>query len=297
MAGNGERSIPLPVLDKVGSYWIGVDYGDEGDCAAAVLVQRSETGLVVVDQVVGTEGDVQAKMYEWEKTHSLCGIYSGKDFTDLHAAVREALSPPPMPPLIDRPPAPSREPTPATTPILFDAFTVVIDTETTGFPGQDWARVVELGVVLLDPYGHEVACMSTLVRPDILDERADQALAVNGVTRAMLEHAPPESGAKALFEALLNRARGPIIVTAFNVAFDAPMMARTGIRCTSDEPAYVASHGPGPWWSWGHCIMLAAHDHMRARGVTIADRKGRKKNSVSLADACTHFGVTNAPIL
>ncbi|HLD90214.1 MAG TPA: 3'-5' exonuclease [Patescibacteria group bacterium] len=277
MAGNGERSVVLPALDKVGAYGIGADYGDEGDYAAAVLVQRVKDGLMVVDQVTGTEGEVEVKVNEWAKTHSL-------------AVVRDALNQP-LPPLIDRPPASSREPAPATAPVLFDAFTVVVDTETTGFPGQDWARVVELGAVLLDFYGHEVACMSTLVRPDILDERADQALAVNGITRAMLEHAPPESGAKVLFESLLRRAAGPIIVTAFSVAFDAPMMVRTGIRCSSTDPAYIAAHGTALWWSWGHCIMLAAHDHMRARSVTIADRKGRAKNSVSLAAACTHFGV------
>ena len=47
---------------------------------------------------------------------------------------------------------------------------VVLDTETSGFQGQAWARILEVGAVLLDLDGVEVDTFASLVRPDVLDE-------------------------------------------------------------------------------------------------------------------------------
>lgn len=127
---------------------------------------------------------------------------------------------------------------------LLSAPLVVLDTETTGFPSKDWSRVIELGAVLLDVDGKEVSSWSSLVKPDVLDERADGALAVNHITREMLDGHPDTGSAAMSFLAWLS-SHGLPKVTAFNVGFDRPMLEKMGLQV-----------------EWGPCVMLAAHKVM-----------------------------------
>jgi DNA polymerase III epsilon subunit-like protein len=119
---------------------------------------------------------------------------------------------------------------------MFKSPIVVIDTETTGFLGHDWARVIELGAVLIDTDGQEVGCFESLVRPDILDERAAGALAVNHIDPASLADAPTTAEVTALFREWC----GDNWTTAYNVGFDRSFIERMGIYDLR----------------WATCIML-----------------------------------------
>ena len=66
---------------------------------------------------------------------------------------------------------------------LFRRSLVVLDTETTGFPAQDWAQVIELAGVMLDEEGEEIGAFERLIfcKPP---PAADKALSINGITQA-----------------------------------------------------------------------------------------------------------------
>lgn len=160
---------------------------------------------------------------------------------------------------------------------LFNFPLVVLDTETTGFPEQAWSRVVEVAAVRLDVYGQEESTFAELVRPEIHDYRAAGAEGVHGLTRKALADArlAGEVGAD-LFD-WLDGAK----CTAFNVAFDAPMLARMGVEIL-----------------WGPCVMLRAMEVMGPAGVLRpADPRhprfveGRPWLWPSLKDAAAFFGV------
>lgn len=155
---------------------------------------------------------------------------------------------------------------------LFRSPIVVLDTETTGFPGQAWSRVIELGAVLLDTDGTEVDAFGSLVLPDILDERAARALEINRITVEMLRGQPAAWSVAASFRGWL-ASREARWVAAYNIAFDRPMVERMGMTSLQ----------------WASCIMLRSMDMMGQACPTFDD--GRRKWP-SLAAAAAHFGVT-----
>lgn len=125
---------------------------------------------------------------------------------------------------------------------------VVLDTETTGLPSAPWARVVELAAVLLDPQGREVDTFATLVRPDVLDDRALPASRIHGITAEMLADAPHTGQVVADFRAWIG---ADIPVTAFNAAFDRPMVERMGLTDLR----------------WARCVMLRSMELMGPAGA------------------------------
>lgn len=146
--------------------------------------------------------------------------------------------------------------------MIFRSPLVVLDTETTGLPRDKWAAVIEIGAVLLDTDGTEVDHWTTLIRPDVLDERAAPALAVNHIDPADLIGQPSTVSALASWRGWLSQ-HGDPWVTAFNVGFDRPMLERSG--WTYDR--------------WASCVMLRS---MPVMGVSRWPR---------LAAAAEHFGV------
>lgn len=117
----------------------------------------------------------------------------------------------------------------------------VLDTETTGLPGSEWARVVEVGAVIYDVDGTEISTFSSLVRPSILDERARPALEVNRLTVDEILAAPAEQEVVPAF-LHWHHEHGAPWVSAYNVPFDQDFMSRLlGER----RDALV----------WGRCIM------------------------------------------
>lgn len=162
-------------------------------------------------------------------------------------------------------------------PDLFKSPILVVDTETTGFPRDEWSRVVEIGAVVLDVKGYAQESWSTLVKPDLFDERASGAVAVHGITRETVE-------AEGLTTSLALEAFGHLVsywfdpgtafCTSFNVAFDRPMIARMG-------PADVR---------WAPCIMERAMSVMGPAGALPALSDGKWKWP-RLSEAADFFGV------
>jgi len=153
---------------------------------------------------------------------------------------------------------------------LFRSPIIVLDTETTGFPRQPWARVIELAAVLIGRDGREVDSWASLILPDILDDRASGALAINQITREMLSGQPSAFGAAASFRGWMGAARP--YVTSFNVAFDRTMCERTGLTSLR----------------WASCIMERA---MVAMGDACPKFEDGRPKWPKLSDAAAHFGV------
>lgn len=136
----------------------------------------------------------------------------------------------------------------------------VIDVETTGLPRDEWARVAEIGAVAYDwATDAEVGQFHSYILPDVLDERADRALAYCGLSVEKLLDAPASAAVADALEAWLvdNNVQR---CYAYNRVFDEAMLLRSGFT-------------PLPW---GPCLMTAAR---RASGVA----------NLSLAKACEHF--------
>lgn len=104
---------------------------------------------------------------------------------------------------------------------------LIFDTETTGFIQRDkepshpdQPDLVQLAALLFDDTGHEVAALSTLVRPD--RKITDGAFKAHGISQAKASQLGV--GAKealTVFEGLLNNAS---VIVAHNLEFDAKVM-------------------------------------------------------------------------
>jgi DNA polymerase III epsilon subunit-like protein len=112
------------------------------------------------------------------------------------------------------------------------ATLVIIDTETNGFPGMPWSRVVQLGAVALDEAMEEVAAFTIQVLPGLLETRhpaARKAFQVTGIDPAALQRSGvPERTAARLF-CLWHIAIGEPDCTAWKTRFDRPMIERMGL--------------------------------------------------------------------
>ncbi len=160
----------------------------------------------------------------------------------------------------------------------------ILDTETTGFPEQPWSRVVEVAAVILDADGSEGFAADFWARPEIHDARAAGAERIHGLTREALADAPLAGDVVAT----LNRVGvGGLLLTdtrctAFNLAFDRPMLERMGFAPRE----------------WAPCIMLAAYDIMGPAGALVDCDRGHPRYDEyrpwlwpSLASAADFFGV------
>lgn len=157
---------------------------------------------------------------------------------------------------------------------LFKSPLLILDTETTGFPGQHWSRVVEIAAVLLDTDGTEIGRFESLILPDILDERAAGALAVNHITPEMLADAPPTEEVAARFVGWWKTCGSPW-ATAFNVGFDRPMCERMTLDLR-----------------WASCIMKRSMEVMGPLGVLRPGKFGKQWLWPKLSFAAEHFGVS-----
>lgn len=159
-------------------------------------------------------------------------------------------------------------------PILFQRCVCVLDTETTGFADRDWSRVIELAGVILDIHGDEIAAWESLVLPDILDERAAGALAVNHIDPDQVRAiGMPTAEAVAAFAAFLAE-HECAWVTSFNAAFDRPMVERMGLSL-----------------AWAPCVMEDACEIMGPLGLLRPAKYGRKWLWPKLSHAAEHFAV------
>ncbi|WP_460363961.1 3'-5' exonuclease, partial [Actinocorallia lasiicapitis] len=109
----------------------------------------------------------------------------------------------------------------------------VVDVETTGLDPGRHDRVVEIGVVQLDPAGRETGSWGSLVNPgrDLGPQR------IHRIVAADVRHAPAFAELAGTVADLL---RGRI-VAAHNLAFDAAFLAAEFRRAGTDVPLDPAS--------------------------------------------------------
>lgn len=161
---------------------------------------------------------------------------------------------------------------------------IILDTETTGiYPRDEWAEVVELAAVMLDSGLTEVSHFTSLVKPKVLDERCDGALAVNHITREMLADAPGARDVAVAFAAWAKPWRDRVkAVQSYNIDFDRPMVERMGLRGVP----------------WGECVMKGAMEPMAEAGLLKKKTYPKEHEGITgvylfpkLSMCCEHFEV------
>jgi DNA polymerase III epsilon subunit-like protein len=156
---------------------------------------------------------------------------------------------------------------------------VVLDTETTGiYNKHSYARIWDLAAVLLDVNGVVVDSFEQVILPKVLDDRAEEALKIGGVTQDWIrENGIPEDEAALLWFKWLDR-YPEAKCTAFNIQFDRPMLNRcgfdSGIR-------------------WGPCLMRLAQAEMGEAGALPQWENGEYKFP-KLSEAATYYAVEQA---
>ncbi len=136
---------------------------------------------------------------------------------------------------------------------------LIVDTETTGLL-EDWARIVEIAAVAVNSEGRAVGAFTSMVRPDLLDHRADAGLAINHITRDVIEAAPSTAEVAEALHAWLRRLNLPgIKTTAYNAPFDRTHCARAGFQLPP----------------WDTCIMQAARKHFDVKSLKLRDAAER----------------------
>jgi DNA polymerase III epsilon subunit-like protein len=123
----------------------------------------------------------------------------------------------------------------------------IVDTETTGVPSAEWARVVEIGAVALDASLQEIGSFASLCMPDVFDHRADRALAYNNIAFEDVVQAPSIAGVRHDLYAWMST-HDVTEVWAYNRVFDEGMLQRSHV------------HLP-----WAGCVMRLARLHMPKR--------------------------------
>lgn len=127
------------------------------------------------------------------------------------------------------------------------AHLLLLDTETTGLTEHEWARVVEIGAVVVHPDGTLGATWSSLVCPDVLDERANEALAINHIPVEDIRAADPADVVVPRFLAWVNEQPAPLRMMSWRADFDEEMLARSGchvdLGCLMFEAAQALTRG------------------------------------------------------
>lgn len=156
---------------------------------------------------------------------------------------------------------------------LFRRPLLIVDTETTGFLNNPNAQPWEIGAVLLDEEGAEVATFSEMGRPEVLDASMKTALDIGGVRAEDLLDLPPMREIASRFIAWIPDVGASM--TAFNVAFDRPMLNRLGI----DHEF------------WAPCIMERAKKEMGAAGALPWFNKYGDYKMPKLSEAAAFYSV------
>lgn len=133
--------------------------------------------------------------------------------------------------------------------MIFSRPLIVLDTETTGLPKDPDAQPWEIAAVLYDVDGIEQGAFSAMGCPAIFREPMRRIIALGGVDPKMVLGSDPLAFGIADFRSWL--ALSPDArCTAFNVAFDRPMLQRVGVEVEA----------------WAPCIMERAKKQMGAAG-------------------------------
>lgn len=160
---------------------------------------------------------------------------------------------------------------------LFTRPLLIIDTETTGFLDDSETQPWEIGAVLLSPSGEELSTFSAVGCPAVLDDRMLPALRIGGVTMEYLrDHLPMTEIVAEFLEWLHERDDADSFGwSAFNIAFDRPMLKRIGIESAS----------------WSPCIMERAKPIMGKAGALPWFNKYNDWKMPKLSEAAAFFNV------
>lgn len=134
---------------------------------------------------------------------------------------------------------------------------VVLDTETTGLL-QDWSRIVEFSAVWVRD-GQGVSAFTSMICPDVLDERADAALAINHIDRNVIRAAPSLDVVRAAWDDWRRQLPAGTYTTAFNAPFDRTHCERAGILLPE----------------WTMCTMQRARRHFKVRSIKLVEAAQR----------------------
>lgn len=156
---------------------------------------------------------------------------------------------------------------------LFTRPLLVIDTETTGFLDDPDCQPWEIGAVLLDVEGCEVSTFSAVGCPAVLKPSMAKALSIGGISEDELRTAPPMVDVASAFIAWIPDVDAN--ATAFNVAFDKPMLSRLGIG----------------YERWAPCVMERAKFIMGKAGALPWFNRYNDWKMPKLSEAAAFFGV------
>lgn len=155
---------------------------------------------------------------------------------------------------------------------------IVLDTETTGlYNKHPYARIWDLAAVLLDITGAVVDSFEQVVLPSILDDRAEEALRIGGVSQEWIrENGVPESEAILPWNRWLS-GHPDAKCTAFNVQFDRPMLKRCGFESGIQ---------------WGPCLMRLAQAEMgKAGALPVSKWDENEFKFPSLKEASSYYAI------
>ena len=170
--------------------------------------------------------------------------------------------------------------------------TIVVDVETSGRDPRKHA-ILELGAVFvydrLDGHGPVVAdTFESLIALGWLHAAAEpEAMAINGITTAELQHAPPLETARGFWNGWLkkcaDRVVGPMRYASWFASFDAPFLAAADLWTPTDGLFFCVRSAAGAIWGDDiHLNSLAAALHLKRR--PIGRNNGAAHSALSDAD-------------
>lgn len=161
---------------------------------------------------------------------------------------------------------------------LFRSPLIIIDTETTGLLDDRDATPWEIAAVVVDANGNEIDHTTIMGCPAPYLERMRRIIGLGGLDPDEVLSAPPISD----HIPMIRKWSEPYItggarLTAFNVAFDAPMLARVGLDLAGAP--------------WAPCIMETAKKAMGCSGALPWMDRYRDWKMPRLSEAANFYDV------
>lgn len=179
---------------------------------------------------------------------------------------------------------------------LLRAPLCVVDAETTDLVSNPLASVIQIGAVILDHDGNEIASFDTFVRPNAWGDWTAEATRISHITYDIVHGAPKPATVARDFEAWLAE-HGCVWVTSYSTAFDRPMLHRMGAAFPQHAADVMI---PETLPRWGACIQRKASIFLAKAGLLKEPGNhtdpirvdGVLYRPASLRAACEFFGVS-----